>query len=392
MRNKVYLLIACSCILFLTGCWDQIAIEDRGFVVGTAIDMADQQESNFPLKMTYQFVVPAGMGAPGMTGGQKAFSNISKNGKSVFETFRKVDTETSRAAYFEHAKVIVVSGEVMKKPNLFASVMDVFIRDLEMRRSIKVVVSNEEAKKILNVEPDARKLPAIYIDSILENNYKSTRVVQPVRLGKVHQYLLTDSSYVLPLISTTADGKRIEEDGVAVIQGHNNQMVGKLTGKETKGLNFITHNNDSGTVEFEIDNHLMVYEIENTKSSIKIDVKEDNTLDITIKIGADGEIGEMYGSQNLLTPKRFAEIEKRISKKIEKLAYQTLNKAQHDLHADIFGFGKILKQRHYDDWQKIKDNWDHGDKIFADCNIKVTANATVQAVGSTDKTKARGGE
>ncbi|ASK61197.1 hypothetical protein CFK37_02810 [Virgibacillus phasianinus] len=392
-NSKGYLLTVCTCIFFLSGCWDQVAIEDRGFVVGTAIDLADQQESDFyNVKMTYQFVVPAGLGAPGESGGPKAFTNISATGKSLFEIIRYVDTQTSRAGYFEHLKVIVVSEEVMKEPELFASVMDDFIRDQEMRRSMKVIVSENDAKNILAVEPDAQKLPAIYIDSILQNNYKSARVIMPVRIGQVHEYLLTDRSYVLPRITTTEDGKRIKENGVAVIHGYNNQMVGTLTGKETKGLNFITHNNDGGTVEFEIDNHLMIYEIQNTKSSIKIEVNDNNKVDISIKIGAEGRIGEMYGSEKLLTPKRFAEIEKGISKKMEKLANQTLKKAQKDLNADIFGFAELLKQRHYDDWQKMKDDWDHGDNIFADCNIKVTANAIVRSVGATDKTKDKGSE
>ncbi|WP_404451298.1 Ger(x)C family spore germination protein [Virgibacillus necropolis] len=386
-NRKVYLLIVSSFIFLLTGCWDQVPIEERGFVIGTTVDLADKQESeNYNLHATNQIVIPAGLGSAGQSGSSPtAYTNLSAKGKSLFEISRKISTFTSRVPYYEHLKVIAVSEEVAKEPGLFASIMDAFIRDQEMRRSIKVIISEGEAHQVLEVKTKTEKLPAIYINSILEHSARSLAIVDAVKMGDIHQFLLDRSSYAIPRV-LVSDNK-VKDNGVAVFQGYNNKMVGVLTGKEVKGLNLIKKKNQGGIIEFEIDDHLMIYEIQNTKSSIKIDVKDKDNINISIKIDAEGDIAEMFGSKTLLEPKRFKEIEKTISKKIEKLANKSLEKAQKELNADIFGFDTRLKQRHYDKWQKIKDDWQKGENLFANCTITVSAEAIVRATGAADKTK-----
>lgn len=384
MRNrKIFLLIICSLVLLLSGCWDQVNIEERGFVVGISIDMLGKQgDDNYNLNLTDQIVVPAGLGGGGQ---KKAFTNIPASGESLFEISRKIASQTSRTPYYEHLQIIIVSEEIAQVPGLFASIMDIFIRDMEMRRSIKVMISEGEAKKMLEMEPESESIPAIYMDAVLESNAKTIEKVDPVEMGNIHQFLLTKGSYVLPFV--LPEGNRIKNKGAAVIHGHTNKMVGVLTGDETKGLNLLTKSTNGGNIKFEIEDRLMIYEIQHTKSSIKIDVKDKHNIDISIEIDAEGSIVEMFGSKILLTPKRFKKIEKKVSERIEQLANQTLKKAQQELNADFFGFNDLLKQRHYDKWQNIKGDWDHGENLFANCTINVTANAIVRATGAADKTK-----
>ncbi|MFB4165995.1 hypothetical protein ACE1TI_19890 [Alteribacillus sp. JSM 102045] len=50
---------------YFTGFWDENAIEERGFVIGSAIDMEDNSPNEVPLMtLTNQFVIPTGVGAP----------------------------------------------------------------------------------------------------------------------------------------------------------------------------------------------------------------------------------------------------------------------------------------------------------------------------------------
>lgn len=387
--------LVCSLVL-LTACWDQVAIEKRGFVIGTSVDIEEMGDKKgkglYTLGVTSQIVVPAGLWTSGQGGAaKKAFTNVSASGSSLFEISRVIAKRTSRIPYYEHLKVVVVSEELAMETDLFASIMDVFIRDLEMRQSIKLMISEEEAKSILEVVPEEQSLPAMYINSIMENNSKSLEIVDPVIMSDVHGFLLNRSSYIIPRVLIPEENE-IQPNGVAVFHGTDNKMVGVLDGEETKGLNLLKNKNSGGYIEFKVNDHLMVYEIQKTNSTIKIDAKDKDHINISVSIDAEGAIEEMFGSSTLFTPKRIERIEKKVSSKIEQLANRTLKKAQQEYNADIFGYDKMLKQRHYGVWKKIKEDWDHGDNLFQKCDITVTANAIVRSTGSTDRTKNKGNE
>ncbi|MFZ3579650.1 Ger(x)C family spore germination protein [Virgibacillus sp. DJP39] len=388
-KRKVNLLIVCS-LLFITGCWDQVAIEERGFVVGSSIDMGEeQQEENLNIKLTNQIVIPSGLGTPSTgSGEQKAYMNIAASGNSLFEISREMISQMSRAPYYEHLKIVVVSEEVAKESGVFPSIMDVFLREQQMRRSIKVIISEEEAAKILETDTKMEKLPAMYINEILENSVRTIETVAPVRMGEIHEFLLNKSSFVLP--RALLKGKMMNDSGGAVFRGSDDKMIGTLTSDEVKGLNLIAHKTRDGIINFKVNDQLMIYDIQGTKSSIKIDVKDKDQVNISIIIEAKGGIGEVFGSQSLLTSERFKQIEEQINKKIEELATNTLEKAQEELNADIFGFNAILKQRHYDQWQKLKKDWDKEGNAFSNAKISVTAKAQVRMTGVTEKTKDKG--
>lgn len=48
--NKSYLFVVCCLCLLLAGCWDEVNIEERGFVIGLALDLADEQSRKAPQK------------------------------------------------------------------------------------------------------------------------------------------------------------------------------------------------------------------------------------------------------------------------------------------------------------------------------------------------------
>src|SRR5690625_3946424 len=92
------------CIL-LTGCWDVVNIEDRGFIVGSAIDIQEDGNSKQPeFMITNQIVVPAGMISVQQEsdGGEQAFINFTSTGKSIYKMKEEVTTISSKVPYYEH--------------------------------------------------------------------------------------------------------------------------------------------------------------------------------------------------------------------------------------------------------------------------------------------------
>src|SRR5690625_2175306 len=186
------------CLLFLlTGCWDNIAREERGFVVGSALDKADgETDERNELILTNQFVIPPGIGTNTIRGNASAnaFTNLSATGDSIFAMDTDMASLTSKMPFFEHLQLLVVSEELISTPDLFSNIMDVFIRDKQMRRGVNVIAT-DKAKDILDIQPKSGELPALYIDSLLEESMKKTSLFKPVLVGDIHEHLLTNSSF-----------------------------------------------------------------------------------------------------------------------------------------------------------------------------------------------------
>lgn len=186
------------CLVFLTtGCWDRVEIENRGFVIGVAIDAAKEkqaketEEKEAPSKpkgkqrfvATHQFVVPGALKGQGGGGGQQgggqggdAFLNLSSEGNTMFEIARTFATRTSRSPYLEHLKIIIVSEELAKKGQ-FAHVLDFFLRNHEMRRTTKIMIAKGgEARKVLEVTPKNEKLPVL--DYLNQEHYSTWKTIK----------------------------------------------------------------------------------------------------------------------------------------------------------------------------------------------------------------------
>lgn len=59
-------------LTLLTGCWDELPIDENGFVVGAAIDLAEEGAEGTPqITLTNQFVIPSALSHAGQEGGRR---------------------------------------------------------------------------------------------------------------------------------------------------------------------------------------------------------------------------------------------------------------------------------------------------------------------------------
>lgn len=385
-RKSLLVILCFPLLIVLAGCWDQTNIEEHGFVIGTAVDFADDDTGEKTLAMTNQIVSPGDLGTPeNGSSDQPPYINLTTTGKSLFDISRNMLKEISRAPYYEHLRFVIVSEEVARDPEVFASIMDVFIRNRQMRRGIKVVIAEGEAKNILEINPKPEKLPVMYVDMITDNAYAAMDMIEPVRLGKLHSYLLNESSYVLPRIRVHED--HVDYNKVVVFNGKKDQMVGDLNDLETIGMHLIKGDMNGGIIKFKLENHTMVFEIERLKSGIKIDPQHPEDMDISVNIKTEGNLAEMYGSKTLLEPSYLADIEEEVGKQIEDYANRAINKAQQDYELDVLGIDETLKVKHPKIWKKVKSNWENGENYFASSRIHVSVDVNIRETGATDRAK-----
>ncbi|WP_028782243.1 Ger(x)C family spore germination protein [Thalassobacillus devorans] len=386
-RKNIPLLLSCFLLIFLTGCWDYEEIEERAFIYGLAIDMAENHSSTLPaIKMTDQVIVPSGTGtSPSQTGGgnQPAYRNLSISGTSLVEINDDISKMASRTLFSKHLQVIIISEEVARQPKLLPKLLDIFTRGQQMRRGIKVAISQGDASSLLDIKPEHSKVPAEYINFLLENQ-KHAETIKALRIGKMQEYFLSELSFNIPFLYIINE-KNIENDGMAVFNGRQGKMIGTVTGEEAKSRNLVTGEARSGNLVVDIGDEQATFEIKGTDSNFRLINKNKANPDLEVNIEVEASLNENFNTTN---PKnKLSKYEKFVEEKVRTLAEESISKAQHELKTDIFDIGTYLHGHHYPYWQSIKADWDSGENIFSKSNFKVKVNATIKHSGNTLRSK-----
>ncbi|MFC7063350.1 Ger(x)C family spore germination protein [Halobacillus seohaensis] len=390
-KNYIYLFFSCLSLVCLTGCWDQVQIEQRGFVIGGAIDMSENKDNtsnNQALAITYQFAAPGGMGGAtqGQTSEQPPFFNLTANGNNAFDITRDMATKTSRSPFFKHLQILVLSKEVAETPNALANSIDFYLRDQEMRRSIKVMITPEKAKDIFDFKPANETLPIMAIDSITENIVKSASILPPLQIGEIHEYLLMHRSFVIPLISMSEE-KKPQVKNAAVFHEPTNKMVGILNEEEATGVNYIKGDIETASIPVKVEGQSIAYEAKNMKANIAVEAQNKDNIEFTISIETEGSIVESFLNADFTDPAKKSKIEEETGKEIKRIVNSSIEKLQKDLEVDAVGLGSYIERNHYKLWQSIKDDWDSGENYFSKSTITVETEVLVRSSGAINETE-----
>lgn len=389
-KNKLFrqAIMYAVMLIFLSGCWDAVELEERAFLAASAVDFVDDDGEHWTIRLTHQFVVPAGIGTPTGGGSQgKAFRNLSEDGEeSVIVTSHRIQTKANRVIDLDHLELIIVSRETGEKEGLFDEVLDAFIRYQHTRRGVLLAVAEGDASELLNVEAEHEKVPALYIKDLLENKFMPYGP-GPIRVGDTEEKLLEDQSFLIPYLQKDSE-KSIEYKGVALIQGKSKQMVGTLTGEAARGLTFILGRYQKGGIQTKIEGDLIVLDIlESGTSKIKLTNNDKDNLHFDLEINLNANIVEYLGNLDLYNPKTLDKVNKALEDKIKQIVEDTLKQVKDEFQVDVIEFGEYLRMYHYDLWQEVKDNWDYGDNYFSKSDINVKVQTTITEPGSSLRLK-----
>ncbi len=385
--NKVFFLLCC-CSILLTGCWDSVELEERSFIYGIAIDLAEKEPGGENvLTMTDQIVVPAGLGGTTNNGNseQQAYRNITKSGKTLVDINRELSRVTNRTLYAQQLNVILLSEEAAKQSGLLKEALDVFIREREMRRGIRLVITKGKASDFLEIKPEDVQIPSEYIHLLLKNK-RNAGTIAPLRIGEVHDFLLRDYSFPIPYL-VLLDDQNIEYAGVAAYNGKREQVVGIVNGEETKGLGLFTGKISGGSIEIDVEGEKAAIDIMEIAKSLRLNGKDKENLTFNVDLNITASIAETMSPVAVTNLEKY---EKAVREKVRELAEKTIAKAQKELATDIFGISSYLNGHHYKLWQEIKEDWDTGENYFARSEFYIRVNISVNHPGNTNKTHKEG--
>ena len=420
INYKGYIFLLLSPLL-LSACWDKIEVEERGFVSAIAIDLAnsrsaieinqqDQQQQNneMPLqqdervfnqninedhglhennkfKLTQQLIVPSGLSQAQNSGGNTvpAFRNLSQTGDTVIEMNRDMIKQAGRITNVTHLNVVLFSEAVASKEDLFADLMDIFLREKEMLRSVKVAIAKEHAGDFLYIVPENEKIPGTYIGKLLENK-SNLEIAQPLTVGDVQDLLLSKKSFAIPILNTV-NATTINYMGLSIYNGPKKRVVGMLIGDQAKGLNFLNSKDQTGTVTLQMNNHDITLEILKVNRQLSLKNNDKNQLKFKISIHVEAGIAEQYGSLDVMNEEHYKELKKALEKEITRMTTQTTTLLQKEVQTDLLGLNTHLYNYHYPLWSKIKDDWEAGEQYFLKSNVTTDVVVTIEKPGNIIK-------
>ncbi|RCX23765.1 spore germination protein [Fontibacillus phaseoli] len=397
MKRSLYfvLRIAAAILLILnTGCWSSNEIEDVSVYVGLGLDVAqvsefergiEKQGASYPrekvLTATVQIVPPI-TGKGQKQGGSsstpsEAYMNEKLTGDSIIQIFRQFSLRRDRPLIGHHLKVIVVSSELAKRYSL-EQIFDFILRDNDIRPSCLVLVSHRNAFEALSTN-EPGEVPALYLAGLVDNRYRSNKIIPPVTLIKLDSAMQSGSSFLLQNVVTAQNDHKFS--GAGIFKGSTKKWVGELSQLDLEGLSWFSFDVKGGALKtYAPEGYSITYEPKNSKSKI-IPKVEGNDISFHIKVSSEGRLIEDWSFPEIPSSGQYMrELEKQFEKEARKQIQQVLHKMQHVYRVDVGGFNKQLRIKYPKVWNKVKEDWD---ETFSNIPITYEIDMKITDFGSS---------
>ncbi|MFS0774693.1 Ger(x)C family spore germination protein [Neobacillus sp. 3P2-tot-E-2] len=379
MKVMRMLLIWGITLIFLTGCWNRVEINDIAIVTAIGLDLVEDEQ----LRLTLQVAVPSKLvtGGTGESGGKSTIV-ISETGASVSEAYRNIQGKLSRRIFFSQSRVLLV-GEDLAKKGVF-HIVDFHTRYAEPRINSFIMFTKGKASKIINSMPRFESVSA-----------EETRELAKMSVGlKIYvrdflNMLLTDgiepfaSQFTLKPLEVDTKNKSGETqavNGIAVFKG--DKLVGWMDEGETRGLLWLRNEIKTGVITVNVPEEKgggnISMEIVRGETNI-VPLLKQGELKLDVDVVTELSVIENDSKLNLFETKVIEEIQTYAEEKISKRIEMIVEKAQKEYESDIFGFGQSVYKKYPKEWNThYKENWENE---FVQTKVTIHSKAFVRRIG-----------
>ena len=386
------LLLSLVCLL-ITGCWDQRELQERAFVLAAAIDVNKEPDDTkglrriesfthafggYPYRLSLQVLKPGpgGSDSEQQQSGGKTYT-LSNTGISMFEMVRDMRGQTSKALWFEHIQIVIISEEAVKEAGL-SKLLDFFLRDGEMRWRTRVYITPGNARKLMDFKPPTGEPGGVYLAAMARQGKKNPHIAEArTDLGFTNATINQNGDVAMPRIELAED--KVKINGLALFK--KDRFVGYVDEYTVKGLKFIRGTERSALIPFERPVHpgdFVVFELFRHNTKLTPHVAGDSiwfTLDIAMR----GNLGEVACARahDTRDPVYIEKARAAFAREAERNIAHAQIVCQ-SMGVDALGFARYLKAYKPEAWEKIKDNWE---EVFPTIPLYTSVNVTILHVG-----------
>ncbi|SNS95410.1 spore germination protein KC [Anaerovirgula multivorans] len=392
MKKLLVILLMIS-LISLPGCWSGFEIDTLAIIIAMGID---KSEGGYFL--TLQILNPSAIAAKEPSTAAPVVL-YSEEGKDLKEIMRKIHEKSGRRIYSAHLQLVVFSEEIVEEG--INDALDFFARFNEFRTDFYFIVAKgTTARNVLSILTPLHQIPGIKLHESLKNSEqlwaptKSVRIVELVNaiVAEGKEPVLTGVEVTEEVANVKLPTKSLESLQKSEIENttkyfglgvfKEDKLIGWLNEEESKGYNYVIGNvnNTVGYINYG-DKVKITGEVTNAKSVMKASLEEgkpaiDVVINMTLNVGAvEGEF-DVSKEENIDIFNELAE------KKIKLMCEKTVDKAQNEFNADIFGFGEVIRRKYPKLWKEIEDDWDNE---FPDLPVNITVKAKTNQLGQITK-------
>ncbi|WP_314587623.1 Ger(x)C family spore germination protein [Paenibacillus terrigena] len=389
----IVLLLACSLI---SGCWNRIELNELSIVSASSFDFNGNKWVN-----SYQVIIPSaissGTGLAGGGGSQSPVTVFSSEGRTIREAVGKSSMESPRQMFFAHNSALIISEEVARHG--INEILDLHYRNTDARETVNVLITQGNARSILERLIHTEKIPGQGIRGILSNESRNTSIVPSVMLYELAMAITSDGKgAVIPEIVFAGNGEdgrsldvlkktyeqaKLRIGRLAVLRG--DKFAGWLTREEGLGVSFIANKVRSTNLAFRCKpgdkNYNMTFRLQTSATKLKPTL-QNGKMNMGIDIKGAGYLLESNCVTDLTQPAAVKQLEQQLQEEVKQMVIRSWGAAKR-LKVDVFGFADAVHRKYPREWRRVKNNWD---ETFSKIQIEPHIKISMDRVGLTSKT------
>lgn len=363
--------IFCSAIILilatilLTGCGFK-DIDKRIFISAIGIDPAEEGKG---FKVTLKIALPV---ASVKDSSGPRYAYFSKEGETIGESLRVLETHMDKVLEFGHIKAIVINE------NLFTDdiqeYMNYFTRRGDIQLIAYIVAARPSAEEILKAEPVTEATSTISLFNFFDDTGTESPYITTCFLFQFRrEYLSTGIDSFVPLMETNEDGSELHVNQ-AIVTGKGKEAV-VLSHIQTKYYNSLFKGKTGLDYKVVDDDLTLMLDIDHVKMSYKIITENNKPVAVKMNVKMVGVIGQSSESISLHELDYYNEI---ASKEIKKKLMEFLTALQESNLDPGFGLRYRATRLHE---KGLFEQWE---EAYKDISFNVTVNVQLKSTGALE--------
>ncbi len=376
------ILISCVSLIFIlssSGCTDFVEPNQLAFVLGTAIDHAEDGS----IEVSHQIGIPSQLSSKGESSGNSdSFVVMSAKGKDVFEASQKIQIKMSRRLMTSHRITIAISEEYFNK-NDVSKLFDKLGRDpANNLRDIVLLIKGSSAKEFLMLKHPMERHSSIaagkelHINGlrkftsrqfIVDNLSEGIRTLVPVLQIENFKTSPKSTNPIAVLSGIAVLNKKLKVKGLL------NEEEGSeaiwMSGKGTfQGV----------TIPWKNGKSILSFRLTHLQRRINSYSRNDSKS-IVLTVKAQAYLLENTTPLDTADVNNKIKIQKYVNEQLQKELQLTMDKVQ-QWGPDVFGIGEHLHRKYPYWWKTQKDDWD---EKFKNIEVTVKSDILLRSTGAT---------
>lgn len=384
MHKKIFIVGILLSMMFLCGCWDNVELNERAFVITLGIDKISKGERNKneyneyeKFKVTYEIV--KSNDSEGEKEEESSQNKIVKivTSSSLTGSIMDVEEVLNKNIYMGHLKLVVLGEELLKDKEMVKEIIDVLERMPQITRKVLLMGSSTDSvESLLKVELKTQPMVGLYIFDLINNNAAQMSTIPVIDLNSFTRTVCnTNGNIIIPALSL--DNNELVIKKSALIDNYS--LIGWFDLKQTRAVYKGVKDTIRTQLTVEFNDTYVPCIIDKSKS--KTDYYEyNNKLVLKKEIKAEGYLTEykFLSNEQLFNEKIIKTLEKKYSNLIEDEVLRAYDILQKIYNSDLIGVNFDLKKKNYKLWKKYTLDWN---KSFKDMLLDIDVDVEIRRIG-----------